>query len=168
MQELKVVVFAHPNTQGSSGRLDCYYLTNLIGNPLDTTIMVGKLMFSGALDDLRDLRMLLAHGGGFLPYQIGRFQHGHAVRPDTAAVTRSKPFDMFKRFYFDALIHDPRAIRHLLNVVGSDRVVIGTDAPFDMGEEHPIDRIEAVPGLTDKEREDVYYRTALALFDGKL
>ncbi|MBI4195545.1 MAG: amidohydrolase [Betaproteobacteria bacterium] len=168
IQELKVVIFAHPNTQGSAGRLDCYYLTNLIGNPLDTTIMVGKLMFSGALDELKDLRMLLAHGGGFLPYQIGRFEHGHTVRPDTSAVTRSKPLDMFKRFYFDALTHHPRAIRHLIDMVGSERVVIGTDSPFDMGEEQPVERLDAVPGLTQAEREDISYRTAMRLFDDEL
>ncbi len=164
LQELKLVVFAHPNTQGSGGRLDCWYLTNLIGNPLDTTIMVGKLMFSGALDELKHLKMLLAHGGGFLPYQIGRFEHGHTVRPDTRAVTRSKPLEMFKNFYFDALTHDPRATRHLLQMVGSDRVVLGTDSPFDMGEERPVQHLDAVPGLTDTEREDVSYRTAAALF----
>jgi len=164
LQELKVVVFAHPNTQGATGRLDCYYLGNLIGNPLDTTIMVGKLMFSGALDELRDLRILLAHGGGFLPYQIGRFEHGHKVRPDTSAVTKSKPLDMFRQFYFDALTHDPRATRHLLEMVGSERVVIGTDSPYDMGEERPVQHLDAVPGLTAKEREDVSYRTAARLF----
>ena len=168
LQELKVVIFAHPNTQGSGGRLDCYYLTNLIGNPLDTTIMMGKLMFSGALDELKDMRMLLAHGGGFLPYQIGRFEHGHKVRPDTAAITKSRPFEMFKQFWFDALTHDPLAIRHLIDRVGSERVVLGTDSPFDMGEEQPVERLAAVPGLTDKEREDVSYRSALALFGGEL
>ncbi|MDB5864577.1 MAG: aminocarboxymuconate-semialdehyde decarboxylase, partial [Betaproteobacteria bacterium] len=168
IQEMKVVVFAHPNTQGSGGRLDCYYLTNLIGNPLDTTIMVGKLMFSGALDELRDLKMLLAHGGGFLPYQIGRFEHGHKVRPDTAAATKSRPLEMFKQFWFDALTHDPLAIRHLIDRVGSERVVIGTDSPFDMGEEQPVERLEATPRLTQKEREDVSFRTALNLFGGAL
>jgi aminocarboxymuconate-semialdehyde decarboxylase len=168
IQALKVVIFAHPNTQGSGGRLDCYYLTNLIGNPLDTTIMMGKLMFSGALDELRDLKMLLAHGGGFLPYQIGRFEHGSKVRPDTAAVTKSRPFEMFKQFYFDALTHDPLAIRHLIDRVGSERVVLGTDSPFDMGEEQPVERLDAVPGLTAKEREDLSFRSALALFGGEL
>jgi len=165
-QELKTMIFAHPNTQGSAGRLDCYYLTNLIGNPLDTTIMVGKLMFSGALDELPDLKILLAHGGGFLPYQIGRFEHGHTVRPDTAAVTKTKPIEMFKRFYFDALTHSPQAVRHLIDVVGSERVVIGTDSPFDMGEEHPVERIEATPGLTQKEREDIFWRNAERLLGG--
>lgn len=168
LEQLKVVVFAHPNTQGSGGRLDCYYLTNLIGNPLDTTIMVGNLMFSGALDELKELRFLLAHGGGFLPYQIGRFEHGHTVRPDTGAVTRSKPLEMFKRFYFDALTHHPQATRHLLDMVGSDRVVIGTDSPFDMGEEKPVEHLERVPQLTQKERENVCFRSALSLFDGSL
>jgi aminocarboxymuconate-semialdehyde decarboxylase len=168
IQELKVVVFAHPNTQGSGGRLDCYYLTNLIGNPLDTTVMVGKLMFSGALDELKDIKILLAHGGGFLPYQIGRFVHGHKVRPDTSAVTQSDPLEMLRRFYFDALTHSPQAIRHLIDTVGSERVVIGTDSPFDMGEEQPLTRLDSVPGLTGKEREDVCYRSALQLFGGAL
>ncbi|MBX3663527.1 MAG: amidohydrolase [Burkholderiales bacterium] len=168
IEQLKVTVFAHPNTQGSAGRLDCYYLTNLIGNPLDTTIMVGKLMFSGALDELKDLRILLAHGGGFLPYQIGRFVHGHKVRPDTAAVTKSDPHAMLKRFWFDALTHSPQAIRHLIDVVGSEKVVLGTDAPFDMGEMAPVDRVEMTPGLTAKEREDIFCRAATALFDGKI
>jgi len=167
LQELKTVVFAHPNTQGAGGRLDCWYLTNLIGNPLDTTIMVGKLMFSGALDELKDLKILLAHGGGFLPYQIGRFEHGHAVRPDTAAVTQSKPLDMFKNFYFDALTHSPQATRHLLEMVGSERVVLGTDSPFDMGEEHPLQHLEKVPRLTAKETDDISYRTAARLFGEK-
>jgi len=168
IQELKVTVFAHPNTQGASGRLDCYYLTNLIGNPLDTTIMVGKLMFSGALDELKDLKILLAHGGGFLPYQIGRFVHGHKVRPDTSAVTKSDPLQMLRRFWFDALTHSPQAIRHLIDVVGSEKVVLGTDAPFDMGEMAPVDRVEMVAGLTQKERENIYCNAAMALFDGKI
>jgi len=167
-QELKVVIFTHPNTLGGAGRLDCWYLINLIGNPLDTTIMAGKLMFSGALDELKDLKILLAHGGGFIPYQIGRLQHGHTVRPDTSADTRSKPLDLFKRFYYDALTHHPQSLRHLMDMVGSERVVIGTDSPFDMGEEQPVERLEAVPRLTQAEREDVCYRSALRLFEGKL
>lgn len=168
IEELKVMIFAHPNTQGSAGRLDCYYLTNLIGNPLDTTIMVGKLMFSGALDELKDLKILLAHGGGFLPYQIGRFVHGHKVRPDTAEFTKSDPHAMLKRFWFDALTHSPQAVRHLIDTVGSERVVLGTDAPFDMGEMAPVDRVEMTPGLTQKERENIFCNAATALFNGKI
>jgi len=136
-QELKMTIFAHPNTIGAGGRLDCYYLTNLIGNPLETTIMVANLMFSGALDELPRLKMLLAHGGGFAPYQVGRFVHGHKVRPETRAHTASSAKDMLKRFYFDTLTHDAQALRYLVELVGPERLVLGTDAPFDMGDENP-------------------------------
>jgi aminocarboxymuconate-semialdehyde decarboxylase len=136
-QELKMTIFAHPNTIGSAGRLDCYYLTNLIGNPLETTIMVANLMFSGALDELPRLKMLLAHGGGFAPYQVGRFVHGHKVRPETRARTASSAKDLLKRFYFDTLTHDAQALRYLVELVGAERLVLGTDAPFDMGDENP-------------------------------
>jgi len=136
-QELRMTIFAHPNTIGSSGRLDCYYLTNLIGNPLETTIMVANLMFSGALDELPRLKMLLAHGGGFAPYQVGRFVHGHKVRPETRAYTASSAKDLLKRFYFDTLTHDSQALRYLIELVGAERIVVGTDSPFDMGDENP-------------------------------
>ena len=143
-QELKMTIFAHPNTIGSSGRLDCYYLTNLIGNPLETTIMVANLMFSGALDELPRLKMLLAHGGGFAPYQVGRFVHGHKVRPETRAHTASSAKDLLKRFHFDTLTHDPQALRYLVGLVGAERMVLGTDAPFDMGDENPRETLSVL------------------------
>jgi aminocarboxymuconate-semialdehyde decarboxylase len=136
-QELKLTIFAHPNTIGSSGRLDCYYLTNLIGNPLETTIMVANLMFSGALDELPRLKLVLAHGGGFAPYQVGRFVHGHKVRPETRAHTASSAKELLKRFYFDTITHEPQALRYLIELVGAERIVVGTDSPFDMGDENP-------------------------------
>jgi len=136
-QELKMTIFAHPNTIGAGGRLDCYYLTNLIGNPLETTIMVANLMFSGALDELPRLKMLLAHGGGFAPYQVGRFVHGHKVRPETRAHTGSSAKELLKRFYFDTITHEPQALRYLIELVGAARIVVGTDSPFDMGDENP-------------------------------
>jgi aminocarboxymuconate-semialdehyde decarboxylase len=136
-QELKMTIFTHPNTIGAGGRLDCYYLTNLIGNPLETTIMVANLMFSGALDELPDLKLLLAHGGGFAPYQVGRFVHGHKVRPETRAHTASSAKALLKRFHFDTLTHDPQALRYLIELVGAERIVVGTDSPFDMGDENP-------------------------------
>jgi len=136
-QELKMTIFAHPNTIGTGGRLDCYYLTNLIGNPLETTIMVANLMFSGALDELPRLKMLLAHGGGFAPYQVGRFVHGHKVRPETRAHTAASAKELLKRFYFDTITHEPQALRYLIELVGAGRIVVGTDSPFDMGDENP-------------------------------
>jgi aminocarboxymuconate-semialdehyde decarboxylase len=162
-RELGLTIFAHPNTVGAGGRLDCYYLTNLIGNPLETTIMVANLIFSGALDELEGLKMLLAHGGGFAPYQIGRFVHGHRVRPETRARTASSAKALLKRFYFDTITHDPQALRYLIDLVGAERIVVGSDAPFDMGDETPAATLAAVPGLTATEREQIARGTALSL-----
>jgi len=160
-QELKMTIFAHPNTIGSGGRLDCYYLTNLIGNPLETTIMVANLMFSGALDELPRLKMLLAHGGGFAPYQVGRFVHGHKVRPETRAHTASSAKDMLKRFYFDTLTHDAQALHYLVELVGPERLVLGTDAPFDMGDENPRGTLSHL----SPEQVAMLRRTALRLLE---
>ncbi|HSQ04837.1 MAG TPA: amidohydrolase family protein, partial [Burkholderiales bacterium] len=167
IEQLGCFIFAHPYQCLAAGGMDDYYLSNFVGFPLDTTLMVAHLMFSGALDELKDLRIVLAHGGGYVPYQIGRFVHGHRVRPEPKKMTQSSPRDLLRRFYFDALTHDPRAVRHLINVAGADRVVIGTDHPFDMGPDDPVGGIDAIPGLTPDERDFVCARTAKSLLGEK-
>lgn len=162
-QELGVFVFAHPYYVGSKSGLECYYLTNLVGNPLDTTVMLANLMYSGALDELPDLKLCLAHGGGFAPYQIGRLAHGHRVRPETRAAGATSPMALFRRLYFDSLVFEPRALRYLIDLVGADHVCIGTDSPFDMGDDQPDATIDAVPRLTEHERHEVCCGTALRL-----
>jgi aminocarboxymuconate-semialdehyde decarboxylase len=163
IEQLGCFIFAHPYQCLAEGGIDEYYLRNFIGFPLDTTIMVAHLMYSGAMDDLKTLRILLAHGGGYVPYQIGRFAHGHRVRPEPKVKTQTNPMDLLRRFYFDALTHDPVAARHLINMVGPDRVCIGTDHPFDMGPAEPVKSIDAIPNLTAKEREQVCTLTAKSL-----
>ncbi|HET8584102.1 MAG TPA: amidohydrolase family protein, partial [Casimicrobiaceae bacterium] len=162
-QELKLLVFAHPYYVGAKAGLEGYYLTNLIGNPLDTTVMLANLMLSGALDELDELKLCLAHGGGFTPYQIGRLVHGHRVRPEAQAKTASSPKSLLQRLYFDSLVFDPVALRYLIDLVGADHVCIGTDSPFDMGDEAPAETIAAVARLTAAEREQVCCKTALRL-----
>jgi len=160
--ELEVLVFAHPYFVGAKGGMESYYLTNLLGNPWDTTLMAANLMLSGALDDLAGIKIALAHGGGFLPYQIGRLEQGYEVRPETGAHARSRPLELLRRFYYDSIVFNPRALRYLVELVGSDRVALGTDSPFDMGENDPIAQIDTA-GLEPREREDVVGRTALRL-----
>ena len=162
-QELDLFVFAHPYYVGAKQGLENYYLTNLIGNPLDTTVMLANLMYSGALDELEHLRICLAHGGGFAPYQIGRLVHGHMVRPEARKASATSPKDLLRRLYFDSLVFDPQALRYLIDLVGADHVCIGTDSPFDMGDEHPDESVESIPGLTEHERHDVCCGTALQL-----
>lgn len=166
--ELGVFVFAHPYYVGSKAGLESYYLTNLIGNLLDTTVMLANLMFSGALEDLPELKIVLAHGGGFTPYQIGRLVHGHKVRTETNARTKTSPKELLKRIYFDSLVFEPRALRYLIDLVGADHICIGTDSPFDMADDNPKATVDAVPGITDVERECVCSRTALKLLCEKV
>lgn len=161
--ELGVFVFAHPYYVGAKAGLEDYYLTNLIGNPLDTTVMVANLMFSGRLNELPDLKVVLAHGGGFTPYQIGRLVHGHKVRSETNAKSKSSPKDLLKQIYFDSLVFEPQALRYLIDLVDADHVCIGTDSPFDMADEMPSKTIDAIPNITTKERQCVCCGTALKL-----
>lgn len=161
--ELGVFVFAHPYYVGSKAGLENYYLTNLIGNPLDTAVMVANLMFSGRLDELPNLKLVLAHGGGFLPYQIGRLVHGHKVRSEANDKSKTSPKELLKRIYFDSLVFDPQALRYLINLVGADHVCIGSDAPFDMADNRPLDTIDALPNLSPMERQSLCCGTALKL-----
>lgn len=161
--ELGVFVFAHPYYIGAKSGLEHYYLTNLIGNPLDTAVAAANLMFSGVLDELPELKILLAHGGGFVPYQIGRLVHGHKVRPETRARTTSNPRELLRRFYFDSLVFEPEALRYLIDLVGADRIAIGTDSPFDMADQQPMETLDAVPGLSPEAHHEVCCGTALRL-----
>ena len=163
IEQLGCFLFTHPYQCLAQGGMDEYYLSNFIGFPVDTTLMTAHLMFSGALDELKTLKILLPHGGGFVPYQIGRFVHGFNVRPEPRMKTQSSPADLLRRFYIDALTHDPQAARHLIDRVGADRVVIGSDHPFDMGPPDLMGGIDAIPRLTANEREQICSRTALSL-----
>jgi aminocarboxymuconate-semialdehyde decarboxylase len=163
IEQLGCFIFTHPYTCAAKGAMDRYEMANTVGYPLDSTLMAAHLMASGALDDLTRLRILIPHGGGYVPYQIGRFANAHKHRPAASAHTKSSPYDLLRRFYFDALTHDPRSTRHLINVVGADRVVIGTDNPFNMGYDDPLGMLEATPDLTPQEREAIQNGTARSL-----
>jgi aminocarboxymuconate-semialdehyde decarboxylase len=168
LDRMKIAVFTHPENLGATGRLDCYYLTNLIGNPLDTTIMAANLMMSGVFEELKDIRFLLPHAGGFVAADIGRFDHGHRVREETKADCQASPSTFLRRFWFDALAHNPTAVRFLIDQVGADRVVLGTDSPFDMGDLAPVDNLLKVPRLTAHEQERICYRNAEEFLGGRL
>jgi len=163
-QELGVFIFTHPYVAGAlPADLGCYYLGNLAGLPFDTALMAAHLMFSGALDELPDLKIILAHGGGHLPYQIGRLAHGYKVRKEAKAHTPHSPLELLRRFYFDALTHDVDALRFLIGKAGADRVTLGTDAPFDMAEDNPLAMIDALADLTAAQRDRIYGLNALEL-----
>lgn len=163
IEQLGCFVFAHPYTCMAKGGMEGYELFNTIGFPLDEVIMAAHLMFSGRLDELARLRILIAHGGGYLPYQIGRLDCAHRNRASARINTQTAPRDLLRRFYFDALTHDPHSLRLLIDQVGAEHVAIGTDNPFDMGYQDPLGELDKVPNLTAREREFVCSATALSL-----
>ena len=163
IEQFGCFVFAHPVTCVAKGGMAGYELFNTIGNPLDETIMFAHLAFTGALDDLKTLRFLIPHGGGYIPYQIGRFDRAHKYRAAAHADTKTSPGECFLRFYFDALTHDPLSARLLIDRAGADHVVIGTDNPFDMGYFDPLAELDAIPNLTAQERARICSETARAL-----
>ena len=166
--ELDVLVFTHPYYVAAKQGLEDYYLTNLIGNPYDSTVMIANLMFSGTLDELPNLKLCVAHAGGFAPYQIGRFEHGYRVRPESRAKARTSPLQLIHRLYFDTITFNPKALRYLIDLVGEDNIVLGSDAPFDMADETPLTSVESVPNLTNKEREAILSGTASKLLNGEV
>jgi aminocarboxymuconate-semialdehyde decarboxylase len=143
---LKAVVFIHPVESAGRGALRDYYMWNVVGNPMETSIAAGHLILSGTMEAFPELKIILAHGGGALPYLRGRLDRGHKMRKEIAHSIPLKPSDYLKRFYFDTVTHDPQVLRWLVEFAGADQVMLGSDYPFDMGNERPADLVR-VAGL---------------------
>jgi len=135
--ELGVLVFVHPSYVGLRPGLEKYYLTNTVGNPFETTVAIGHAIFSGLIERCPDLRLLFAHGGGFAPYQIGRFDHAYKVRREPKQYISRPPSEYARKLYYDTITHGVPALRHLVETVGATQVVLGSDMPFDMADSQP-------------------------------
>jgi aminocarboxymuconate-semialdehyde decarboxylase len=143
-QELDVPVFVHPYYTGVKPGLADFYMTNVVGNPLDTCVAAIRLIASGTLDRFPRLRVALVHGGGFLPYQLGRLDKAFDVRPELQGLIPQAPSSYLSRFWIDNLLHGDAQLRSLADLIGADRLVLGTDLPFDMGEPDPVSRLRRV------------------------
>jgi aminocarboxymuconate-semialdehyde decarboxylase len=131
-------VVLHPSEVAGHDRMVDHYLHNFVGNPTDSTLAAGSLIFGGVLARNTSLRIALLHGGGFLPYQIGRFDHGWRVRPEARTHIDRAPSEFLDRFWFDTLTHDRASLEFLLQRVGADRLALGSDYPFDMADPDPV------------------------------
>ena len=152
---LGAAVFVHPWEMLGRERMTRYWLPWLVGMPAETSLAICSVIFGGVLERLPDLRIAFAHGGGAFAFTLGRIEHGFKVRPDLCATaSTTSPSDLLGRFYVDSLVHDAKALRYLVDLMGAQRVALGTDYPFPLGEHQPgelIDRLEAV-SETDRER----------------
>jgi aminocarboxymuconate-semialdehyde decarboxylase len=136
-QERGLPVLLHPVAVIGAERLQPYYLNNLLGNPFDTTVAAANLVFGGVLDRFPRLEVVLPHAGGALPMLWARLQRGQRVRPEAKDRAQHPFHDYLRRFHYDTIGHDPQVVRYLVDVVGSDRVMLGSDYCFDMGYEQP-------------------------------
>jgi aminocarboxymuconate-semialdehyde decarboxylase len=141
--ELDVPVMLHPYYVGTKRQFADFYMRNLVGNPLETGVAASRLILSGCLDRHPELKVVLVHAGGFMPYQVGRLDHGFRVRSETNAVINSPPSTYLRRFYFDTITHAAVPLKFLVELAGADRVVLGTDIPFDMADLHFTDYLAA-------------------------
>lgn len=154
-EALGALIFVHPASVRARGQLDRYHLRNLIGNPLETTIAIASIVFGGVLDRLPRLRMVFAHGGGYAAFAAGRFDHGYGVRPETQGTLDQLPTDYLRSLYYDCLTHSPLALRHLIDLVGIEQVVLGSDFPADMGYRDPVGWLERAPLLDEAEKQQI-------------
>lgn len=134
-------IMLHPSYVGLKPGLEDFYLTNTIGNPLETMIAAARLIHGGTLDRFPSLSPILVHAGGFLPYQLGRLDHAYSVRPEPKVSLDRAPSEYLDRFYMDTITHADAQLDFLASLIGTERLVLGTDIPFDMGDPHPLDRI---------------------------
>ena len=150
-EELGIVIFLHP-TGFNHKRFGEHYFSNVIGNPLNSTIAVSYLIFDGTLERHPGLKIVVAHGGGFLASYQARMDHAHGAREDCRVNITRAPSDYLRRLYFDTVVFDPEHIGYLARRFGTDHILLGTDFPYDMAEDDPVGLVMRAPGLTDAER----------------
>ena len=160
-QEIGASIFVHPWDMMGKEKMPKYWLPWLVGMPAETSLAICSMIFGGVFERLPKLKVAFAHGGGSFPATIGRIEHGFNVRPDLVAIdNKENPRKYLKNFYLDSLVHDPMMLEVLLNLMGPERIALGTDYPFPLGELSPGKLINSMP-YDDKIKERLFNGTAL-------
>jgi aminocarboxymuconate-semialdehyde decarboxylase len=162
IERLRIVVFIHPIGFTEGSRLVDHYFNNVIGNPLESTLAVGHLIFGGVLDAHPGLKVVVAHGGGYLPAYSGRLDHAASARPDCCAHIKEMPSVYLRRLHFDTLVFTRDQLEYLVRTYGADHVLLGSDYPYDMGEADPIGFVETAR-LSAAERRAILGKNAAQL-----
>jgi aminocarboxymuconate-semialdehyde decarboxylase len=151
-QELDAMVFMHPNGFTGGERLSDHYFINIIGNPLDSTVAIAHLVFDGILERFPKLKIVSAHGGGYVSHYPARMDHAWSARVDPRTVLKKTPRQSLAKLYFDTIVFDREQLRHLVNLWGADHIVVGTDYPYDMGWYDPRGFVDGCTFLKDADR----------------
>lgn len=153
VEDRGLTVFIHPVGYTHPDRLDHHYLFNIVGHPLETTLAISNLIFGGVLDEHPELKIVVAHGGGYLPAYAGRMDHAYDAREDVREGLPHPPGEYLKRLHFDTMVFTPQQLRYLVEEFGAEHVLLGTDYPYDMGENDPVGLIETA--IEDEARRDL-------------
>jgi len=161
-EELGQAIFVHPWDMMGKDKMSKYWLPWLVGMPAETSLAICSMIFGGVFERFPSLRVAFAHGGGSFPATVGRIEHGFNVRPDLCAKDNQvNPRDYLGRFYLDSLVHDPEILKYIINLVGHNRVALGTDYPFPLGELEPGRLIESISEFSPEVKECLLNGSAL-------
>ena len=163
-ESIGIVLFLHPMGFSEGQRFVEHYFNNVMGNPLETSLALGHLIFDGVLARYPKLKILASHGGGYIASYWARMDHAWKARADARTVIQKKPSSYLEKIYFDSITHDSQILGNLVNRYGAQRILLGTDYPFDMGEDNPIKLIESISHLSEKDCNLIKGGNAMKLF----
>jgi aminocarboxymuconate-semialdehyde decarboxylase len=160
-EKIGASIFVHPWDMVGIGS-DKYWLPWLVAMPAETSYAICSLIFGGVMEKLPNLKFCFAHGGGSFPMTVGRVEHGFNVRPDLCAVDNNvNPREYLGKFWIDSLVHDPDVLNYNVKLMGEDRVILGSDYPFPLGEHHPGKLVESMSGWEDTRKDKILWRNGL-------
>jgi aminocarboxymuconate-semialdehyde decarboxylase len=160
---LEVPLMIHPLGFSEGRRLGPFFMVNTVGQPLEEMIAINHLIFGGVLDRHPELRIFIAHGGGYFPFSLGRLDHAWTYRPEVRRLTAERPSDYVRRMWYDTCVFRPDLLAYLVSLAGADRVMLGSDYPFDMGDPHPLGTVDAA-GFDEADRTRICSETACRFF----
>lgn len=163
-ESMGIVLFLHPMGFSQGERFVEHYFNNVMGNPLETSLALGHLIFDGVLARYPKLKILASHGGGYIASYWARMDHAWKARADARTVIQKKPSSYLEKIYFDTITHDAQILGNLVDRYGAQRILLGTDYPFDMGEDNPVKLIDSVGHLSAEDRKLIKGSNAMKLF----
>lgn len=157
------IIWLHPQGFTQPERMQDYFMTNVVAQPLETALALAQMIFGGVFERFPNLKLCAAHGGGYLPFYLGRFEQAYRERAECRVNISQAPEYYVKKLWLDTVVFRPDQIAFLVNLVGHEKVVMGTDSPYDMGENHPVKLVESVPGLSAAQKADILGNNAAKL-----
>ncbi len=152
VEDLDMLVILHPNGFSHGERLGQYYMINVVGNPLETTVALSHLVLGGVIERHPKAKVLAVHGGGYLPFYMDRMDHAYEARPDVGTAIKRPPSTYLRQMYFDSIVFGD-GLEYLVDRVGAERILMGTDYPYDMGEQDPLTHINRVGNASETEKQ---------------